>query len=163
ARAEELAGILDGVAAENRRMYAEQRGISQTLQHALLPEALPQVRGLRVIASYVPAASGVEVGGDWYDLVAIDDRQAFLLIGDVAQLQPDAPIGVPWEARYREATVSVPSKAVVVAFTDGLVERRGEVIDVGLARLRDLATRQRLALDDLLAQLAVGLAAEDHN
>ena len=245
ARAEELAGILDGVAAENRRMYAEQRGISQTLQHALLPEALPQVRGLRVIASYIPAASGVEVGGDWYDLVAIDDRQAFLLIGDVAghglraattmamlrhaalayivqdcrpgsvlhrlsdfvnrerhdyfatvlcalidvdshrltmasaghlaplilhdgrgefaQLQPDAPIGVPWEARYREATVSVPSKAVVVAFTDGLVERRGEVIDVGLARLRDLATRQRLALDDLLAQLAVGLAAEDHN
>src|SRR5438874_6954667 len=245
ARAEELAGILDGVAAENRRMYAEQRGISQTLQHALLPEALPQVRGLRVIASYVPAASGVEVGGDWYDLVAIDDRKAFLLIGDVAghglraattmamlrhaalayivqdcspgsvlhrlsdfvnrerhdyfatvlcalidvdshrmtmasaghlaplilhdgsgefaQLEPDAPIGVPWEAEYREATVSVPSKAVVVAFTDGLVERRGEVIDVGLARLRDLATRQRLALDDLLAQLAIGLAAEDHN
>jgi serine phosphatase RsbU (regulator of sigma subunit) len=245
ARAEELAGILDGVAAENRRMYAEQRGISQTLQHALLPEALPQVRGLRVIASYVPAASGVEVGGDWYDLVAIDDKKAFLLIGDVAghglraattmamlrhaalayivqdsspgsvlhrlsdfvnrerhdyfatvlcalidvdshritmasaghlaplilhdgrgefaQLEPDAPIGVQWEAQYREATVSVPSKAVVVAFTDGLVERRGEVIDVGLARLRDLATRQRLALDDLLAQLAVGLAAEDHN
>src|SRR5438874_8327513 len=49
-----------------------------------------------------------------------------------------------WQADYREATVSVPSKAVVVAFTDGLVERRGEVIDVGLARLRDLATRQRL-------------------
>ena len=245
ARAEELAGILDGVAAENRRMYAEQRGISQTLQHALLPETLPQVRGLRVIASYIPAASGVEVGGDWYELVSIDDKRAFLLIGDVAghglraattmamlrhaalayivqdcspgsvlhrlsdfvnrerhdyfatvlcalidvdshrltmasaghlaplilhngsgefaQLEPDAPIGVPWEAEYREATVSVPSKAVVVAFTDGLVERRGEVIDVGLARLRDLATRQRLALDDLLARLAVGLAAEDHN
>jgi hypothetical protein len=34
---------------------------------------------------------------------------------------------------------------------------------VGLARLRDLATGQRLALDDLLAQLAVGLAAEHHN
>jgi serine phosphatase RsbU (regulator of sigma subunit) len=83
--------------------------------------------------------------------------------GDFAQLEPDAPIGVPWEAQYREATVSVPSKAVVVAFTDGLVERRGEVIDVGLARLRDLATRQRLALDDLLSQLAIGLAAEDHN
>ena len=36
--AEQLAGVLDRVAEENRRMYAEQRSIAQTLQHALLPE-----------------------------------------------------------------------------------------------------------------------------
>jgi len=50
----------------------------------------------------------------------------------------------------------------LLAFTDGLVERRGEVLDAGLARLRDAATGQHLALDDLLTQLAHDLASEDH-
>jgi serine phosphatase RsbU (regulator of sigma subunit) len=26
----------------------------------------------------------VEVGGDWYDVIAVDDRHAFLVIGDVS-------------------------------------------------------------------------------
>ncbi len=43
-------------------MYTEQRSIAQTLQHALLPETLPEVRGLKVSARYVAASSGVEVG-----------------------------------------------------------------------------------------------------
>ena len=64
---------------------------------------------------------------------------------------------------YSEATVTVPVRATLVAFTDGLVERRGEVLDVGLARLRDLATRQPLALDDLLSTLARDLTSEDHH
>jgi serine phosphatase RsbU (regulator of sigma subunit) len=51
----------------------------------------------------------------------------------------------------------------LVAFTDGLVERRGEVLDVGLERLRDLATRQQLPLDDLLVKLARELASDDHH
>ena len=36
--AEQLVGVLDRVAAENREMYTEQRSIAQTLQHALLPD-----------------------------------------------------------------------------------------------------------------------------
>ena len=243
-QAERLAGVLDRVAAENRRMYTEQRSISQSLQHALLPEIMPELNGLRVNARYVPAATGVDVGGDWYDLVAVDDRRVLLVIGDVsghglraattmallrhatlayvtqdcspatvlaklsdfvnsgphdyfatvlcalidvdrhqltmasaghlaplvlnggggefARVQPDAPIGVTPGSRYHEATVSVPPEAVVVAFTDGLVERRGEVIDVGLDRLRSLAMRHKLPVDDLLTELARDLTSEDH-
>jgi serine phosphatase RsbU (regulator of sigma subunit) len=242
--AERLARILDRVAAQNRRMYTEQRSISQSLQHALLPEIMPELNGLRVNARYVPAATGVDVGGDWYDIIAVGDRRVLLVIGDVsghglraattmallrhatlayvtqdcgpanllgklsdfvnrgphdyfatvlcalidvdrheltmasaghlaplvlddgagefAQLRTDAPIGVAPDSRFHEATLSVPPKAVLVAFTDGLVERRGEVIDVGLARLRRLATRQKLPLDELLAELARGLTSEDH-
>jgi hypothetical protein len=43
-----------------------------------------------------------------------------------------------------------------------LVERRGEVIDVGLARLRELAGRRRLPLDELLAKLERELVSGDH-
>ena len=39
--AERLAERLELSATENQRLYAEQRSIAQTLQHALLPDALP--------------------------------------------------------------------------------------------------------------------------
>ena len=82
--AEQLTGVLDRVAAENHQLYTEQRGIAQTLQHALLPDALPEFSGLQVSARYVPAASGIDVGGDWYDVVAADDQRVLLVIGDVS-------------------------------------------------------------------------------
>jgi serine phosphatase RsbU (regulator of sigma subunit) len=86
--------------------------------------------------------------------------------GEFVELPVDAAIGVAGmqntQSHYREATASVPPGATLVAFTDGLVERRGEVLDVGLARLRDFAVRQRLALDDLLATLARELTVHDH-
>jgi serine phosphatase RsbU (regulator of sigma subunit) len=99
--------------------------------------------------------------------VASAGHMAPLLLhgGDAAfvEFQADVPIGVARDLQYRESTVSVPPNATLVAFTDGLVERRGEVLDVGLERLRAAAAGQRLALDDLLAQLARDLASEDHN
>ena len=70
--------------SENREMYTEQRSIAQTLQHALLPETLPELDGLEVGARYVPAASGIDVGGDWYDVVDAGDGQVLLMIGDVS-------------------------------------------------------------------------------
>ena len=45
ADAERLAVVLDRVASENRQLYTQQRGIAQTLQHALLPEAFPKLDG----------------------------------------------------------------------------------------------------------------------
>jgi hypothetical protein len=47
--------------------------------------------------------------------------------GRYVEFQVDVPIGVVRESRYHEAVVTVPSNATLVAFTDGLVERRGEV------------------------------------
>jgi serine phosphatase RsbU (regulator of sigma subunit)/predicted outer membrane lipoprotein len=242
--AEQLTGVLDRVAAENHQLYTEQRGIAETLQHALLPDAMPEFSGLQVSARYVPAASGIDVGGDWYDVVAADDQRVLLVIGDVSghglhaattmallrhatlayaaedprpstvlaklsdfvnseahdyfatvmcalidvgahrltiasagHLAPllvngdrgayvgfhaNVPIGVERESSYQETTLSVPPGSTLVAFTDGLVERRGEVLDTGLARLRDAATGQQLAVDDLVAMLTRHLASEDH-
>lgn len=242
-RAERLATELDSLAAENRELYIEQRGIAHTLQQALLPATLPQLRGLRVNAQYVPAQSGGDVGGDWYDVVAVGEHQVLLVIGDVSghgvdaatamalvrhatlayiaqdhqpgvvlrklsdfvsgitehyfatvlcalvdvdghrltissaghlppllldgkggdyvKLSAEPPIGFPHKATFREATVTVPPGATLVAFTDGLVERRGEVLDEGLERLREMASREQLD-EDLLARLARDLTSDDH-
>jgi Stage II sporulation protein E (SpoIIE) len=72
------------LASENRRLYGEQRGIAQTLQHALLPERLPEISGMQVSARYEAGERGVDIGGDWYDLIALDDRHALAVVGDVS-------------------------------------------------------------------------------
>lgn len=72
------------LAGENRRLYAEQHNIAQTLQHALLPDKLPEIRGMQADARYEPGEQGVDVGGDWYDLIELDDRRVLLVVGDVS-------------------------------------------------------------------------------
>jgi serine phosphatase RsbU (regulator of sigma subunit) len=242
--AEELARQLDQIASETRDRYIEQRSIAQTLQHELLPEALPEPPGLSVKALYVPAQAGGDVGGDWYDVVPLADGRALLVIGDVSghgveaattmalvrhatlayvsdesrpgailaklsdfvrsrtgdyfatvlcalidveghsvtfasaghlaplvvnghgarfvQLQADAPIGFPHTGPLRETTVAMPALATLVAFTDGLVERPGEVLDQGLERMRQAAAGTALQDDQLLASLAQKLTSETH-
>jgi sigma-B regulation protein RsbU (phosphoserine phosphatase) len=59
--------------------------------------------------------------------------------GQVAELPAtpvDPPLGVAGHGVVRRTTtIDFAPGAVVVCYTDGLVERRGELIDVGLARL----------------------------
>ncbi len=82
--------------------------------------------------------------------------------GRYVEFDVDVPIGVASKSRYREALVTVPANSTLVAFTDGLVERRGEVLDVGLERLREAATGTDLQLDELLSSLARELASAEH-
>lgn len=72
------------LAAENRMLYAEQREIAQNLQHALLPEELPQIDGLRVSARYEAGVPGVDIGGDWYDMIRLGPGRLLLVVGDVS-------------------------------------------------------------------------------
>jgi GAF domain-containing protein len=199
------------MALDNARLYREQREAAEILQQALVPDIQP-MPGLDIAARYRQARS--TVGGDWFDLVPLDDGwalvvgdvvghglpaatlmaqyrnalRAYLLQGDrpataigklhqLSELLPDpfatvlvgtlsprgdlrlataghfpplvlrggaaAPVpmgaeiplgampGVPDEAADRIA----PGDTLVL-FTDGLVERRGESIDVGLEELR---------------------------
>jgi len=242
--AEELAHTLDRVAAENRRLYVEQRGIAETLQHALLPASLPAITGLQVAARYVPASAASHVGGDWYDVVPLGEGQVAVLIGDVSghgleaattmalvrhaalayiiqdprpatvlaklarfvnssphayfatvlcvladvngrriaaasaghlpplvvqdgevaylPLSTGPPVGVSAGEEFTEETTVMKQHAALVAFTDGLVERRGEVLDVGLERLRESVAGQREAVDALLARLVSEFTSQQH-
>jgi len=233
--AEELAGRLEVTANENERLYAEQRGIAQTLQHALLPDRLPELPGIQASARYEAGEEGVEIGGDWYDVIDLDGRRLLLVVGDVSghglraattmaalryairayaaqndgpaeiltkisrlvnvsesgqlatvlcatvdtqarqlsltsaghlpplllsngdsrylEAEIGLPIGVQEGIVYRSTTVTVPPEATVVAFTDGLVETRGENLDRGLERLRAAASSHDVGLPELLGRL----------
>ncbi len=67
------------------------------------------------------------------------------------------PLGVSEIAQYEAETFGFEPGATVLLYTDGLVERRDESIDVGLERLRSLAARQR-DVDALCMKLVARLA-----
>lgn len=71
-------------AGENAELYWAQRSVARTLQHALLPGKLPEVDGLRLDALYLAGVASVEIGGDWYDVIKLDDRRVLLVVGDVS-------------------------------------------------------------------------------
>ena len=70
------------------------------------------------------------------------------------------PIGVRSNVKYTSTGVDAPPAATLLAFTDGLVERRGETIDTGLARLERVATSHPANLDDLLDRVVSDLRSD---
>jgi GAF domain-containing protein len=71
-----------GVAVENARLYARERDTALTLQRSLLPH-LPELPGLALAARYVPSSQAGQVGGDWYDVLALPDGSVGVAVGDV--------------------------------------------------------------------------------
>ena len=51
------------------------------IQNAILPDLPPAVHGIELAHAYLPAS---EVGGDFYDVLALDDGRVAVAIGDVA-------------------------------------------------------------------------------
>ena len=84
------------------------------------------------------------VAGHPPPVIAAPGRPAWL-----ADINTSPPIGTTFTARPRSATtIALPPDAVVAFYTDGLIERRDESIDVGLERLRNamsLGTPDRVA------------------
>ncbi|MFG1651203.1 SpoIIE family protein phosphatase [Micromonospora sp. NPDC049275] len=74
---------LVGVRLENAQLYEAEHRIATTLQHSLLPRTLPQLPGAVVASRYLPGSADVEVGGDWYDALALEGDDLVLVIGDV--------------------------------------------------------------------------------
>jgi hypothetical protein len=235
------------LAGENERLYREQRGIAGTLQHALLP-AVADLDGVQVAARYVAGVDDLDVGGDWYDViarspgclvfvvgdvsgrglpaattmaalrfgvraylseghdisgvlehlrglldVAVDHQFATVLLGELdtdsgrlrllsaghfapllisggqARLldcPPGPPVGVDAAPGPAPITVTLSGPSTLLAFTDGLVERPGEVLDDGLERLATVAGGMvgrplSQLVDDVLAALTADAAKDD--
>lgn len=80
-----LAAFAAQVAHAVRRglAYQAQRTTSEELQRSLMPHSLPDVERLDFGAHYQPAGPGVDVGGDWYDVLALPDGGVVVSLGDV--------------------------------------------------------------------------------
>jgi serine phosphatase RsbU (regulator of sigma subunit) len=222
-------------------LYAEQRTIAETLQHALLPQSNPRIPNLEVASRYVAGARGVDIGGDWYSLILLDDGHFGFVVGDVsgrgvdaaavmARIRftlraylfeghsPDAvlemcsrqldvvtdghfatvlvglgdyrsrtvtfanaghpnplmvtqsrstfivtdvglPLGVA-PTEYNTTTIVMEPGSTLYAFTDGLVERREEDLDVGLGRLVEAAAWTDQPLEDQVTAVLTAMTSD---
>jgi serine phosphatase RsbU (regulator of sigma subunit)/anti-sigma regulatory factor (Ser/Thr protein kinase) len=229
----QLAADRAALGIDNGRI-AEQRAVTEIMQRTLLPEALPEIPGLRFSAKYLPAGSGVKIGGDWYDVFQLPKGRLAFVIGDVVgrgvlaasvmaeirialraylleghdlptvvsllnellvsmgrdrgatlailQLDPEVgelelltaghlppllippeeqpilleqppglPVGIGTARRYDTRRYAFPAGSRLLLYTDGLIERRGESLDEGFARLKIAAHAAAQASDSSFA------------
>ncbi|MFC7258841.1 SpoIIE family protein phosphatase [Streptomyces lutosisoli] len=70
--------------ALSRAVAAEtERELTDGLQRSMMPTLGPQMPGMSVAARYVPTGGGLQVGGDWYDMIPLPTGRFALVIGDV--------------------------------------------------------------------------------
>jgi serine phosphatase RsbU (regulator of sigma subunit)/anti-sigma regulatory factor (Ser/Thr protein kinase) len=217
--------VADRVAlALHVRLWDRSRVVIDAFQRTFLPEVLPFLPGLRVATRYLPAATAVGVGGDWFDTFVRPGGDIVLVIGDVAghglpaaslmgkmrnalrahalmsgtaldivlradefhrhfgegelvtlligvlsgdlrtfryvsaghppplvvgpegavfpsDHRANPPLGLPQPPSFVEEEVAMQPGTSVLLYTDGLIERRDESLDVGLERLRSTVER----------------------
>lgn len=76
----------DDVPAHVRRIAERERQrveleTAREIQTSILPELPPQLAGIQLAHCYLPAS---EVGGDFYDVLALDENRLAVAVGDVA-------------------------------------------------------------------------------
>ncbi|MFJ9934299.1 SpoIIE family protein phosphatase [Streptomyces virginiae] len=77
-----LAGLIAQALARARR-YDSEAALAHGLQAALLPHRLPVRQHVDTVGRYLPGSAGMDVGGDWYDVVETGSGRLALVIGDV--------------------------------------------------------------------------------
>lgn len=75
---------------DNAQRDSAHAATSQALQQALLPRALPTADGVRFAAAYLPVSMGADVGGDFYDVLALGRDRWLAVVGDVCGKGPRA-------------------------------------------------------------------------
>ena len=127
-----LCVIVTDVTSEHRLSAAlaaseeAHRRLAEDLQRSLLPHALPRLSGMELASVYRPSGVVAAVGGDFYDLVELDDESCFLVIGDVEGTGPVAA-SLTAAARYaiRAAGVRITDPAEVLHTANEVLLREG--------------------------------------
>jgi len=129
---------------DNARMYAREHNNAVTLQRSLLPQAIPEVAGLDIAYRYQPANRSAQAGGDWFDVIPLEDGQVALIIGDVTghSIQAAAIMG---QLRTTTATLTrlgLPPEQIMQQLSRLLADHDTEAGATCLYALYDPATWQ---------------------
>ncbi|MFB7470895.1 SpoIIE family protein phosphatase [Kitasatospora sp. NPDC056184] len=81
-----LLSTLGGLVAQSlarARLHDAEHELAAGLQRVMLPRTVPSVPGVTTAVRYLAAGSGLQIGGDWYDVVPLPGGHVGLVIGDV--------------------------------------------------------------------------------
>ncbi|AKJ09803.1 phosphatase [Streptomyces incarnatus] len=116
-----LAGLI-AQAMARAYLYDTKHQLAHDLQQALLPRTLPRIDGLDVAARYLPASHGMDIGGDFYDVIRLDQHTAAAVIGDVQGHSPAAA------ALMGQVRTAVHAHATAGATPDQVLARTNRVL-----------------------------------
>ena len=145
-----LSALAAVIAQAMRRALAfrTQQTTSELLQRSLLPESVPELEGLAMGAYYESGGSGVDVGGDWYDVLPLADGRVAVTLGDVMGKGVGAAIVMGQvRAALRAYALIDPAPEIVLERLDLLVSSLGmaeQIVTVAYAVID--ASRDRLTL-----------------
>jgi serine phosphatase RsbU (regulator of sigma subunit)/anti-sigma regulatory factor (Ser/Thr protein kinase) len=69
---------------DSARRFSRERATALTLQRSMLPTGLSAPSSVQVRHRYLPGSKLIEVGGDWYESIALPGARVALVVGDVA-------------------------------------------------------------------------------
>ncbi|CAL9635619.1 SpoIIE family protein phosphatase [Streptomyces sp. enrichment culture] len=138
-----LAGLI-AQALDRARLYDAKHDLARSLQQALLPRTLPEVPALRVAARYLPATRGMEIGGDFYDLIPLGGSAVAAVIGDVQghDAAAAALMGQVRTAVHAHASVGATPDQVLSGTNRLLTDLGAELFTSCLYAQLDLAGRR---------------------
>ena len=112
--AEQL-GLQVSLMMAKAQRYELEASTSHVLQATLLPPPPPTVPGMTVAVRYLAATSGVEIGGDFYDVAPLPGQHVAIAVGDVVghDITAAATMG-QLRSVYRALLVESPSRAAVI-------------------------------------------------
>lgn len=143
----------------NARRFQHERDVAELLQRSMLPDELPVVPGLVLDAVYRAGTAGTEVGGDWFDAVALDDGRLLVSVGDVMGKGVAAAAFMSQvRSALRAYGVADPRPANALAQLDRLLATLGEtrLVTAVVATVDPRSGRVCLASAGHLAPLVVG-------
>ncbi|MDQ3934029.1 MAG: SpoIIE family protein phosphatase [Actinomycetota bacterium] len=129
---------------------ARQHAVAGLLQRTLLPASLPEVPTLDMAARYVPGADDTQVGGDWYDVIALPGGRVGVAIGDVVSR------GVRAAAVMGQMRTALRAYALEGSPPGPVLDRLDRLVR-GLEE-REMATVAYLVLDPADGSLSFSLA-----
>ena len=104
------------IAIDNAQLHSQMRTAALELQRAVLPDELPRVEGWSTSVQYHPAGR-TEAGGDFYDVVPLEDGRLAMFVGDVmgrgvaaASVMAQMRVGDPHPRRRRPGPRSRPRR-----------------------------------------------------
>lgn len=104
-------------------LFEREHRTAEALQTSLLPEKLPEVKGVQMKAFYQFGSQHVQVGGDWYDAFPLPDGRVAGVLGDVMGKGIEAATGM---SRVRNAlralAFSMPEPADVLTGLDRMFD-----------------------------------------
>lgn len=109
-----------GAAIDNAHLFTQTQETAVRLQRAILPRELPMCPGLEISSHYAPAGHS-EVGGDFYDVLALPGGRIAAFLGDVAGRGiPAAAAMAQIRAAIRAYAAIDPDPSVVFTKLDSL-------------------------------------------